>query len=85
MKYKIEQKGERWYVLRKWWIPLPFSPRSLFMYGSGPFDEGPVGFLSREIAEAAIKKYPEGRLIVDVPFLPTDPLLTRSGQEALLS
>ncbi len=84
MKYKIEKRGAHWYVLRKWWIPSLFSPRSLFMYGTGPFDERPLGFLSKEIAEAAVRKYPEGSLIIDCPGLPADPLVTREGQEALL-
>ena len=89
MKYKIVKRDELWYVLKKWWLPLPFNPRSLFMAGTSPFDECSLGFISEEIAEAAIKKYPNGKICLDIPILNSsewgDPLLTKDGQRALLN
>ena len=84
MNYEINRYGKFWYVKRKWWDIFSWS-KYLFVAGTSPFDERAVGFLSKEIAEAAIKKYPSGKLIVDFPGLPVDPLLTKEGQEKLLS
>lgn len=84
MSLRIEQHGKHWYVLYPWWRRLfSFAP-SPFMAGTGVFDESPVPFISRDIAVAAIEKYPNGKLCIDAPFLPPNPMLTESGQKALL-
>lgn len=80
MRFKIVQSGPFWFVRRKWW-DLGWPP---FAYGSGPFDEREIPFFSKDIAEAAVKKYPQGKLVVDLIGLPVDGLLTREGQQALL-
>ena len=82
---KIKKLGKHWYVLHWWWrLSFPGLPPSPFMRGTDAFNEVPIGFLSEEIAKAALKKYPNGEIAVELPFLPAHELLTVAGQTALV-